>query len=237
MDNAAAFAAQNRSFADILAAADLDTAVPACPGWTLRDLLTHVGRGDRWAATIVATRAEAPVDPRTVADGKPPADGALDWLTAGPRLLLDAVAADPDAPVWTFTGPKPAQWWVRRRLHEVLVHRADALIALGEPVEVDPALAADGVSEWLSLINGVGAPALDEGATLHLHATDAAGEWTLRREGDRVVWEDGHAKATAAVRGPAMDLLLVLLRRLPAERVEVFGEPAVLADFLARTPF
>ncbi|UVS80087.1 maleylpyruvate isomerase family mycothiol-dependent enzyme [Actinokineospora sp. UTMC 2448] len=239
MDTAAAFVDRNRAFADVLAAADPDTPVPACPGWTLRQLLTHVGRGDRWAATIVATRAEARVDPKTVADGKPPADhtAAVDWLAAGPGLLIDAVAADPDVPVWTFVGPRPAAWWVRRRLHEVLVHRADALLALGSAVDEDPALAADGVAEWLSLLADGKAPALDDGVSLHLHATDTDGEWTLRRDGAGVVWEPGHAKATAAVRGPAMELLLVLLRRTPLDRVDVFGDQAVAADFLDRTPF
>jgi len=40
---------------------DLDRAVPTCPGWTLRQLATHLGPGHRWAAQIVATRATAPV--------------------------------------------------------------------------------------------------------------------------------------------------------------------------------
>ncbi|MGW5051649.1 maleylpyruvate isomerase family mycothiol-dependent enzyme [Actinokineospora sp. NPDC004072] len=239
MDTAAAFTERNRAFADLLADADPATPVPACPGWTLRELLTHVGRGDRWAATIVSTRAEDRVESKDVPDGKPPADhaAAVDWVAAGPGLLRAAVDADPDVPVWTFIGPRPAGWWVRRRLHEVLVHRADALLALGRPVAEDPALAADGVAEWLSLLVGGNAPALDGDRTLHLHATDTDGEWTLRHDGAGLVCEPGHAKASAAVRGPAMDLLLVLLRRLPPERVEVFGERAVLADFLARTPF
>jgi len=43
---------------------DLERPVPACPGWTFRQLATHAGRGHRWAAQIVATRATTP--PRTV---------------------------------------------------------------------------------------------------------------------------------------------------------------------------
>ena len=37
---------------------DLERPVPTCPGWTFRQLATHVGRGHRWAAQIVATRAD-----------------------------------------------------------------------------------------------------------------------------------------------------------------------------------
>ena len=55
---------------------DLDTPVPTCPGWTFRQLATHLGRGHRWAARIVATRATAPVPTREVPDGKLPADPA-----------------------------------------------------------------------------------------------------------------------------------------------------------------
>ena len=35
---------------------DLERPVPTCPGWAFRQLATHVGRGHRWAAQIVATR-------------------------------------------------------------------------------------------------------------------------------------------------------------------------------------
>ena len=34
---------------------DLERPVPTCPGWTFRQLATHLGRGHRWAAQIVAT--------------------------------------------------------------------------------------------------------------------------------------------------------------------------------------
>ncbi|OHV73019.1 hypothetical protein BCD48_33885 [Pseudofrankia sp. BMG5.36] len=53
--------------------------------------------------------------------------------------LLEAVAADPDAPVWTGTGPQPARWWVRRLLHESVVHRVDAALALGVDHPIEPA--------------------------------------------------------------------------------------------------
>jgi len=47
---------------------DLERPVPTCPGWTFRQLATHVGRGHRWAAQIVATRAATPIPVREVAD-------------------------------------------------------------------------------------------------------------------------------------------------------------------------
>jgi uncharacterized protein (TIGR03083 family) len=250
MDPASAFVEENRRLGELLSSADPDTPVPTCPEWRLRQLLTHVGRGDRWAAMIVRERADARVDMRAVPDGKPPVDAeaARQWLSESARLLLDAVAATgPEVPVWTFTGPKPAAWWVRRRLHESVVHRADTAIALGVPYPVEPALAADGVSEWLDLLTARPAPdtgpALADGATLHLHATDdglgPAGEWLVRSEGGRVVWEHGHGKGAVAVRGSAAALLQAVMRRIPADdaRLQVLGDGATWRTWLERTPF
>lgn len=244
----AALVDQNAQFAEAIGAADPDVGVPTCPEWTVRKLAAHVGRGDRWAATIVSTRSAEVVDPRTVADGKPPGGGeaTAEWLRAGIAGLVAAVdEVGPDTPVWTFTGPKPAGWWVRRRLHEVAVHRADGAIALGLPYELDPVLGADGVGEWLDLLSARPArqPMLAAGTSMHLHATDgdlgAAGEWMVRQDGERLAWEHGHAKGTVAVRGRAADLLLALLRRVDAEdpRLEVLGDRAVFTGFLAATPF
>ncbi len=250
MDPATALVEQNRLLGELLRTADPATPVPTRPGWGLRQLLTQVGRGHRWAATIVRERADAPVDIRTVPDGEPPADpdAAVRWLTDSAALLLDAVAGTgADVPVWTFTGPRPARWWVRRRLHEAVVHRADAALALGVPFPVDPEVAADGVSEWLEQLTARpvpdAGPALPEGATLHLHATDdglgADGEWLVRDEAGRVAWEHGHGKGAAAVRGTSADLLQAVMRRIPADdpRLQVLGDEKAWRTWLERTPF
>jgi uncharacterized protein (TIGR03083 family) len=239
----------NRLFGELVAAADPAHVVPTCPGWDLRKLLTHVGRGDRWSAMIVRERADAPVDMRAVPDGKPPAEasGAVAWITESARLLVDAVAGTgADVPVWTFIGPRPAAWWIRRRLHESVVHRADAALALGVPYVVEPEVAADGISEWLDLLvarPAGDAPALPAGATLHLHATDdglgAAGEWMVRGNESGITWEHGHGKGDAAVRASAADLLLAMTRRIEADApgLEVLGGEPVWATWVERTPF
>jgi uncharacterized protein (TIGR03083 family) len=149
MDYAAALTGQNQELGELLRDADWSVPVPTSPGWTLLQLLRHVGRGDRWAAQIITDRADTSLDPRLVADGKPPADapGAVRWLSKSPLILLAAVEdAGSGTEVSTFTGPKPAAWWTRRRLHEATVHRADAAIALGVPYELPAELAADGIS-------------------------------------------------------------------------------------------
>jgi uncharacterized protein (TIGR03083 family) len=228
---------------------DLDRAVPTCPEWTFRQLATHLGRGHRWAAQIVATRAAAPVPMREVADGKLPEDPARHaaWLNAGADQVIDAVrAADGDL-VWTMTGMRPAGFWLRRRAHEAAVHLADAQLAAGQDVDLLPGLAADGVDEWLGLIAaGTAGPARDlrgDGQSLHFHATDpglsGTGEWLIIRTPAGINVEHGHGKADVAVRGPAADLLLLLTRRLPpsAPGVDVFGDQALLTHWLDHTPF
>jgi len=228
---------------------DLDRAVPTCPGWTFRQLATHVGRGHRWAAQIVATRATAPVPIREVADGKLPQDPARHalWLNAGADQVIDAVTGAGGALVWTMTGMRPAGFWARRRAHESAVHLADAQLAAGRDVDLAPEAAADGVDEWLALIAAGDSARVQglrgHGQSLHFHATDpglsGTGEWLVARTPSGITVTHGHARADVAVRGPAVRLLLVLTRRLPPSdpAIEIFGEPSLLAHWLQHTPY
>ncbi len=249
MDVRAALITETAALGDLLRDADLTTPVPTCPGWTLKQLFRHVGRGNRWAAQIVAERLDTELDPREVRDGKPPEgwDAAVDWLNSSAQLLLDSVDdVGADTEVWTFLGPRPAQWWVRRRLHEATVHRADAAIALGTEFTLAPDVAADGIGEWLERVavevDAQSSP-LDPGTTLHLHATDDglgdAGEWTLAGTDVGITVSREHGKGDAAVRGDAQNLLLAVVRRQTAAEggLEIFGDTAVWDGWLDRTPF
>ncbi|MGZ4583913.1 MAG: maleylpyruvate isomerase family mycothiol-dependent enzyme [Mycobacterium sp.] len=250
MDYARAFLEENRAFSELFRDADGSRPVPTCPEWTLGQLFRHVGRGDRWAAQIVRDRLDDFLDPRTVEGGKPPPDpvDAISWLQGGARRLIDAVElTGVETPVWTFLGSRPANWWIRRRLHETAVHRADAAIALGSEFTLGADVAADAITEWLERVaiqaGGSGAPLpLEEGKTLHLHASDPglgdAGEWTVRVEDGRIAWSHEHGKGTAALRGGATELLLAILRRVPlaGTGIELFGDDAVWQTWLDRTP-
>ena len=241
MDFAAALIEENDAFAETLHGADETTPVPTCPGWTLRHLLRHVGRGDRWAAQIVGDRLNDYLDPREVRNGRPP-DDAIDWLRGGVHCLLGAVdSVGADTAVWTFLGPRPAAWWIRRRLHEVTVHRADAELALGRDFRLAADLAADGLTEWLERVvvqAGDGDSPLRDGQALHLHATDG-GEWTLRANCSALALERSHADATATVSGDATSLFLAVVRRLPADdpRITINGDGDVWRAWLDHTPF
>jgi uncharacterized protein (TIGR03083 family) len=249
VDYAAAFLEENRAFSELLHDVDEATPVPTCPGWSLQQLIRHVGRGDRWAAQIVRDRLDKVLDPRSVEGGKPPPDPAdlISWLHGGAQRLVDAVElSGVETPVWTFLGPRPANWWIRRRLHEVAVHRVDAAIALGSDFMLEPDIAADGITEWLERVaiqagSGGEALPLEEGNTIHLHATDSLsepGEWTIGVRDGRISWSHEHGKGTVALRGRAGELLLALVRRVQVgdTDVEVFGDDSVWHNWLERTP-
>jgi uncharacterized protein (TIGR03083 family) len=223
--------------------------IPTCPDWSLRQLATHVGRGQRWAAEIVTRRSPEFIAYRDVPDGRIPDDPAQrpDWLNGGASLLIDAVRAGGAEQVWTLTGMGPAGYWARRMAHETAVHLADAELAVGRDVRIAADLAADGIDEWLGFTAGAPddqpLPLPAAGQTLHVHVTDdtldGAGEWLVTRTPDGLAVEHGHAKADVAVRGPAAPLLLVLMRRLPPTEpgVEVLGDQDLLSYWLEHTAF
>lgn len=172
-------------------------------------------------------------------------DAAVDWLNRGAQLIIDAVERVGSERVWTFTGPRPAGWWVRRRVHEVAVHRIDAALALGSELELPIELAADSLSEWIELatVDKRRAPALDLGQSVHLHATEEnlgpTGEWTIVHDDEGLWWSHSHRKGSVAVRGPVNALLMATVRRRTAAELglDVYGDTAVWDGWLARTPF
>ncbi|MBX7431889.1 maleylpyruvate isomerase N-terminal domain-containing protein [Mycobacterium sp. Y57] len=248
MDFRAALLEQTRAFGELIRPADPATPVPTCGDWTLKQLFRHVGRGNRWAAQIIHDRLSQPLDPRDVRGGKAPddPDAALDWLDEGARLVIDAVDhVGPETRVWTFLGPRPAGWWIRRRLHEATVHRADAALALGAGFELSPELSGDALSEWIErvCVDRRHPVALDLGQSIHLHATEEklgpTGEWTIVHDSGGVWWSHSHAKGTVALRGPVTELLLAIVRRKTAAEagLEVFGDTTVWDAWLDSTPY
>jgi uncharacterized protein (TIGR03083 family) len=245
------FVAQAERLAAITEDADLNTEVPTCPGWTLAKLLKHVGIAHAWsAANVRAGAAESAVPPRSIDLGLPqdPA-GMPAWLAAGAHRSADYLrGVDPESPAWTFGPDKNARFWSRRMLHETLVHRFDADLAVGNAPEVAPEIAVDAIDELLTVLPGNLRMRPDEGPrgageTLHVHTTggDLPGEWTITLTPDGYTWERGHAKGDAALRGDAAAVLLAMHRRVPLDqavaegRAEVLGDRAVLDRWLAAT--
>jgi uncharacterized protein (TIGR03083 family) len=258
--------ASTGALAGLVDGADLTLQVPTCPDWTLRQLATHVGRAQRWAAEIVSTRSPRAVAFRDVPDGRIPDDpaGHAGWLRAGADRLITVLGQAGDAKVWAFGEQRPAGFWARRMTHETTVHGVDAQLAAaagnGQPRgderpggEERPAIAADvaadGIDEWLTVLAGRSdgepdprAAGLAAGDSLHVHAADVpdgTGEWVVSHDPDGITVRRAHEKATLALRGGASDLLLVLVQRFPPDdpAIGVHGDPALLRRWLAATRF
>lgn len=219
-------------------ATDPGTPVPGCPDWVMSDLVWHVATVHDFWAYVVRESAQSP-------DGyeqlSPPGEsakalGPIADVAVGRAAELHRVLATVDSslPVWTWAGAETAGWVIRRMAHETAVHRVDAERAAGRAFRLDPELAADGIDEFLTyfLARSRAAAGPLEG-TVHLHCTDADGEWTVSPSGDDgfVVTRE-HAKGDVALRGDAHDLLMVLWRRSGLDAVTLFGDPALAARFV-----
>ncbi|GAB2600490.1 maleylpyruvate isomerase family mycothiol-dependent enzyme [Kribbella endophytica] len=242
-----AVVAQTGTFADWVDGKDATTPVPTCPEWTLADLVDHVGGTHRMVTMLVA---EQLTDPSAAFAAYVPAPsdssqwGAwLNGTAAEAKRAYDA--AGDDVPVWDPNGGVAGgPYWARRLFGEACVHRADAAATVGASYELPPEHAVEAIEDWLATMTSPTywasksryAKAMSgTGQTLHLHATDAPGEWVARLEPDKVVLEHGHEKADVAVRGPATDLMLVLSRRRPLEEtptLEIHGDRALFEHWI-----
>jgi uncharacterized protein (TIGR03083 family) len=235
---------QTGAFADTVAGLGPDAPVPTCPQWRVRDLVGHVGQAHRWAAGIVRTGAPAAApDPRATEPGGP--ENWPAWLAKGAAELVDAVTeTGPDRPVWTFLDERPARFWPRRMLNDLVVHSADAAFAAGVDFDVPAELAEDCITETLELIGDPTAARLKSdlgnlrgaGQTLQFRPIEEPG-WLITRTPNGPTWARTTADADVVVTGPVPELLLVFSRRRsPAEaEVTVTGDEALLAHWLANT--
>ena len=219
---------QVRQFVEVLADADLDRMVPSCPEWDPRTLVGHVGQAHRDGSAVVRQRITsfeqvAPLVEVPTLDG-PAACRA--WLLDGAESVVTAIdQADPDEQVWNFAVDSgPAAFWPRRMTHETALHRYDAALTVGAPYELGAEIASDGVSEFLTLMTSPGAAAYrpelaqelrGTGQRLRLHATDRQIDWVIVRDPEAVTWEHDTGPADVTVQASAVDLLLLLHRRLP----------------------
>ena len=180
----------------------------AAPGWTVADLVDHVGEVvDFWGA-IASGRAPSPDDYE-----RPPNPGPKD-LIGWYRELLDATMAeldgvDPATPRWNWTGcdqnagvDHPPDGQRDRGPLPGTGSRGGAPDPLRQPI------ALDGVDEFFDVFAPLWAKRLDGPvSTIHLHATDGPGEWVADRRRGALDVERVHAKGDVAVRATASDLV------------------------------
>ncbi|MFF7994661.1 maleylpyruvate isomerase family mycothiol-dependent enzyme [Kitasatospora xanthocidica] len=231
----------------VAAAPGLDAQVPTCPGWTLFDLVKHLGGGDRfWAAIVGAGPADAPpaeaIAARAALEVPQEREALLAWLNASTQLLLGALReAGPERGCWTWwpasQSPVTAGGVARHRVQETAVHTYDAQLAWGtaQPLPVEVVL--DGVEEFLFTVCGTPSAWPHKPTAFDFHAAEGR-SWRLTVDGDgarttripaptAATGEDSDA-AGASVHGTASELVLYLYDRIQADSLHVDGDAGLL---------
>lgn len=201
-------------------AAGLAAPVPSCPGWSMRDLIVHLGLAQRW--TMANLAGLGPAQWPTEASVSEQAAGApdlLDWFDEGLVELLNTLAGAPeDLQAFFFLkdAPPPRQAWARRQCHELTIHGVDAMAArLGRlptaaQTWISAELAADGVDELLTgfVPRKSGQLRSAQPVRILVVAADIDRAWTMAVSGDPVVTTTGDRATQQA--GPGRDAEVIL---------------------------
>lgn len=244
-------------------AADADGAplVPSCPGWSVSDLVAHLGAVHRYVTRIIRERLLEPPDSTDLTFLELPADregwptslehgptrgpvpvGLIDWFADGAFALESLFkSSGPGEPVWTWSQEQTIGFWLRVQTIEAAVHRWDAENAIGAAQPVEAELAADAVGQTFEVM----APARrarrqappGSGERFRFRQTDGTGDWTVHFEGDDVRLNERTGPCDVELAGTASDLMLFLWRRIPADQLdEVKGDRGVLDRYFTLVP-
>ncbi|CAN5299012.1 maleylpyruvate isomerase family mycothiol-dependent enzyme [soil metagenome] len=199
---------------------DLDARVAACPDWTLRALVLHLGGVHGWATSVVLTGDRSRPEVQPVSDGE-----LAGWFAAGGRAMLAALAVDPRQPCWGFGPQQDVGFWQRRQAHETAVHRIDAERCVGDAGPLDDSLAEDGIAEVLEVMH-------PRQVALGRTEPPTRSVELVSTTGGR--WQLGAGPSVGTVTGPACELLLLLWARAPrtSSALQVVGDPEALDALL-----
>ncbi|MFC9294892.1 maleylpyruvate isomerase N-terminal domain-containing protein [Streptomyces sp. NPDC057011] len=237
--------------------------VPSCPGWSVSDLIGHLGGVQRYVVHILRERLTdapdpgdptlygLPADPDVLAawprpEGAPNRAAAPDaltsWYAQGARALAGLFRElGPDVPVWTWADEQSSGFWLRMQTIELAVHRWDAQSATGTPGPLAPALAADAVTQTFEVM----APAARSrqqappgtGERFRFRRTDGPESWTVTCTAGELLLEPGSTgPADVEAAAPASDLALFLWRRLPPRALHVTGDAGLLPHWFTLVP-
>lgn len=249
-------------FRAALADTDPTTPVPTAPAWTAADLLWHVaGEVQHFWTYVIETRPATPTE-ETYPEPERPADATyqdlLDYFDEVNAKFVETLEqTKPEEPAWSWSAEQTAGFTYRRQAQEILIHRLDAELTAGALTPVDPALAADGIDEFLDIfIGGKPSWASFTGGD-HFVRVDAVDTDTqtwvqlgvvsgTRPDGERVeddpdiavVAADEIAAGTepdVVIEGIAADLDAWLWRRRDHQDITVTGDKDIYDQFRALT--
>lgn len=214
----------------------LDARVEHCPEWSVADLVWHLTEVHWFWATIAEERPDSPPEESRRPE-RAPDDQLVDAFVGGAQRLADVLRdADQSASCWTWAGwRQDVAFITRHQVQEAAVHHWDAVHATGAALDVEPAVAADSVDEFLHFSvasdddpDDPTTPPLD--GTLAFRASDTGDSWTLTdgKPGTAAVSAPA-ADGVAVLEAPASDLLLWLYARKTLDTAAVPDE--LLARF------
>jgi uncharacterized protein (TIGR03083 family) len=218
----------------VVAVADhLEDPVPGCPGWTGRDLVSHVV-GVYRHKTVALETGSAPPERDDAWGELGEADPLLTLRAAYAELRELLAGVDPATASWSWwPGEQTVGFWQRRMAQETAVHRWDAQ-SCAEGTEgadeIDEAIAVDGVDELLGWLtwpwDEVPQP---EASGQQVAVSTPEVSWTVTLHPTQVLVTPGAAEsADAMLAGPASGLLLRLWGRPGDHGVAEFGDADAL---------
>lgn len=218
---------------EAVASIDGTRPVPSCPGWTVTDLIRHVG-------TVYLHKVECMA--RGVEPDPWPPEGLADEAETDPLGLLDRSYSalihefdtrPPDAASGGWYEPdRTVGFWIRRMAQETVIHRLDAELAAGVPsAPIPDDLAVDGIDEFLHAFLEYGTTAWLEWAREVLEGTDGAGvrlvteggAWLVRPTPDGVRVE-ASGDAVTEVSAPPAEMLRWVWGRAGEDAVTITGD-------------
>ena len=219
--------------------AGLDAAVPTTPGWTVADLVLHIGEVHRWATAVVASKAtrlsEVPSDFR---GPLPDRADTITWFRNGADKLRETLAAaDPSVEYAAFLNDPMTPrllFWARRQTMETSMHRVDAESATGRCTGFAPDIAVDGIDEFLTGFLPRSRTTLHADAPRLLQVAPDYSDrrWTVSISTDLPVTMRSPAGADTSVdccvSGSASDIYLALWNRASLDALCITGDPAVI---------
>ena len=218
--------------------ANRDGKIPWSDRWTVATCAKHVGGAHHVVAKVIENRPTANFELFATLDTPDRSDPNLaTWVADGTASLVTQLrATDPAAECWSWHPEgRSAGFWARRMAHDTLVHRWDAEAGAGTAgAAMDPAVAADGIDEYLDVFVAVtrGLRSSPAGPSFHYECTDTDDNWFLQlpSEGARVVTREP-VECAVHLRGPAEGLLLVAWGRLRPDiaGVKVLGDTHILS--------
>jgi uncharacterized protein (TIGR03083 family) len=223
-----------------VAPADLDAAVPTCPGWTVADLTHHVGEVYLHKTAAMRDGVEPEQwPPKELADEEPMA--LLERAYTG--LCQEFARRKPADPAGTWYAPdQSVGFWIRRMAQETVIHRIDAELGVGQPVAPVPAdLAIDGIDELLKVFVAYSVERWGSYFTDILGASPGR-SYTLRTDGRAWQVRTGPATFTVldadtadevTISGPPTDLLRWVWNREPIgtpSGVTIAGDPQAVHE-------